>query len=95
MEKTHKEMKKNYYSLKTAQGWIHWRQWLTSCFQPGFDEEDEVDIPKEIVDFQNRLYELIKANPLTANNKVRLISLPPLPFDFEMLKTSAQHYVGE
>jgi len=40
---------------------------------------------KEIIDFQNKLHQLIAHNPVT-KKCVRVLSMPPLPFHFDQMK---------
>jgi len=62
---------------------------ISSCYDRARDQlEFEVDIGQEILDFQNRLIDLVKSNPLT-NGKVCLVSLPKTPFQFDYIKQAA------
>jgi len=78
---------------KTCNGLFDIPTIISSCYDRKLEEKElESSIPQEILDFQNRLIELISKNPLT-KNKVKLISVPSTPFKFNVLQESSHHFL--
>eukprot|EP01114_Cavostelium_apophysatum_P019189 TRINITY_DN6114_c0_g1_i1.p1 TRINITY_DN6114_c0_g1~~TRINITY_DN6114_c0_g1_i1.p1 ORF type:complete len:288 (-),score=66.93 TRINITY_DN6114_c0_g1_i1:167-1030(-) len=81
---------------KTCSGLFDIPTIISSCWDRNQDEsiEHKTDILKEIIDFQNQLVELVKSNPLT-RGKVKLISVPSTPLNFELLEEAGSAYLSE
>lgn len=53
---------------------------ISSCYERAKRNESSLeDVPREIVDFQNALQELVDASPV--REKVVIVSIPPPPLD--------------
>jgi len=55
---------------------------------PNEKEELILEMEKEIMDFQNKLHQLVAKNEVT-RRCVRILSMPPLPFQFDQMKEIA------
>lgn len=63
---------------------------ISSCWDRAQDRiELREEIDREIIDFQNQLITLVNVHPLT-RGKVRIVSLPPLPFNLATIKSTVE-----
>ncbi|CAF1596328.1 unnamed protein product [Rotaria sp. Silwood1] len=67
---------------------------ISSCWDRHKNEKKNskhsMNIADEIIIFQNQLFSLINEHPITYG-KVRILSFPPLPFDFSSIKYTVTH----